>query len=42
VGAVVLARRRRGLEHDEGGGLPERDPGTEAFDSGTETLEVRV
>ena len=42
VGAVVLARRRRGLEQDEGGGLPERDPGTEAFDPGSETLEVRV
>ncbi len=35
VGAVVLARRRRGLEGDEDEGPPQRDPGTE-------TLEVRV
>ncbi len=37
VGAVVLARRRRGLEPEEGGQSGPRDPGTE-----TETLEVRV
>ena len=35
VGAVVLARRRRGLEPEEGGQSGPRDPGTE-------TLEVRV
>ncbi len=35
VGAVVLARRRRGLEPEEGGQSGPRDPGTE-------TLEVRA
>ena len=35
VGAVVLAGRRRGLEDEEAGGTPQRDPGTD-------TLEVHV
>jgi NADH-quinone oxidoreductase subunit J len=39
VGAVVLARRRRGLEPEEGGQYGSRDPGTETEN---ETLEVRV
>jgi hypothetical protein len=46
VGAVVLARRRRGLEEVEIGALQEvgapPGPREREGESGTETIEVRV